>query len=385
MRRYSLEKYSGSGSRHACPKCGRARSFTRYIDTESGKHLDNNVGRCDRETSCGYHFSPREYFAAHQKKNLVDPWRRQATTTRGRSSQHTGGSPQRPDNQTAKKDQNFIDRVHLINSISAYERNNFVQFLLELFRFDTDAVQKAISEYLIGTGPKGEAIFWQIDSQHNVRTGKLIAYDQITGKRRKERKPSWVHSDLKKTDQLPSEFRLTQCFFGEHLLTKYPELPIAIVEAEKTAVIASICKRAFSDIVWLACGGLSNLSLRSLTELGKKRRIILYPDAGCYGKWDSIAKSARSAGLGVQVSQLIEANAAVAEMESGYDLADYLIREQQKRNDPSVRLAYAEAVEERLAISLEGGDLTLTEAERRLESSNYLLDLERDLLATFWG
>jgi hypothetical protein len=32
------------------------------------------------------------------------------------------------------------------------------------------------------------------------------------------------------------DFELKQCYFGEHLLEKYPEKPVAVVESEKTAV-----------------------------------------------------------------------------------------------------------------------------------------------------
>ena len=32
---------------------------------------------------------------------------------------------------------------------------------------------------------------------------------------------------------------MTQCLFGEHLLTRYPERIVALVEAEKTAVIGA--------------------------------------------------------------------------------------------------------------------------------------------------
>ena len=36
---------------------------------------------------------------------------------------------------------------------------------------------------------------------------------------------------------LPQEWELTQCLFGEHLLKKYPDKDIWLVEAKKTAII----------------------------------------------------------------------------------------------------------------------------------------------------
>ncbi|MFA5541853.1 MAG: PG0870-related protein, partial [Bacteroidales bacterium] len=58
--KYKLEKYS-SKSKHTCPSCGRAKCFTRYIDTESGQYINDNVGICDHKNSCGYHLPPKEY------------------------------------------------------------------------------------------------------------------------------------------------------------------------------------------------------------------------------------------------------------------------------------------------------------------------------------
>ena len=41
--RYILEKYTDKNSRFECPECGDAGQFTKYIDTETGEQLGNNV------------------------------------------------------------------------------------------------------------------------------------------------------------------------------------------------------------------------------------------------------------------------------------------------------------------------------------------------------
>ena len=58
---YSLQKYSGLKSRHTCPGCGKKHCFTLYVD-ENGDILDPSVGRCDHESACGYHYTPKEFF-----------------------------------------------------------------------------------------------------------------------------------------------------------------------------------------------------------------------------------------------------------------------------------------------------------------------------------
>ena len=57
--RLSLEKYSGPSSRYSCPQCGNME-FVRYVDIISGKHVGIDIGRCNRESKCGYHRPPRE-------------------------------------------------------------------------------------------------------------------------------------------------------------------------------------------------------------------------------------------------------------------------------------------------------------------------------------
>ncbi len=42
--------------------CGKSRCFVRYIDEQGSISFPGNVGKCDHENSCGYHYTPKEYF-----------------------------------------------------------------------------------------------------------------------------------------------------------------------------------------------------------------------------------------------------------------------------------------------------------------------------------
>lgn len=372
----TLEKYSGSASRHTCPACGRAKRFTRYIDAETGRHLADSVGRCDRESSCGYHLKPGEYYAAHGGGSMRGS--NSGIAWQGRRREN--GSHAIYSQRIEAKKPDFIDKRYLIGSLRDYDRNAFVQFLLELFRLDTQAVNAALKEYKIGTGRNGETIFWQIDQSNRIRTGKLIAYDPATGKRRKDRPPNWIHAAMKKAGRLPDSFELRQCFFGEHLLPKYPGRAIAIAEAEKTAVIASICKAVFPDMNWLACGGLSHLKAESIARIGQGRKVILFPDANGFDKWRAIASEASRLGVHVKVSDLLERLATDEQKAAGLDLADYLIDEQRKRIDPGNREAFRELIEKRLAEMTTDGGLTEAEAEAAIISSGYYAQALRSVL-----
>ncbi len=55
---FSLEKGS---KKHICPIC-KKRRFVKYINVQSGNYLDPDVGRCDREVNCAYHYTPKQFF-----------------------------------------------------------------------------------------------------------------------------------------------------------------------------------------------------------------------------------------------------------------------------------------------------------------------------------
>ena len=59
--RFHLQKY-GPGSKTSCPSCGKKRCFTRYVDEDGLITFPANVGICDHINSCGYHYTPKQFF-----------------------------------------------------------------------------------------------------------------------------------------------------------------------------------------------------------------------------------------------------------------------------------------------------------------------------------
>ncbi len=60
--KYILEPYKGMSTRYRCPECNhRDKTFSRYIDSETGQHIADHVGRCDRESNCGNHYTPKQF------------------------------------------------------------------------------------------------------------------------------------------------------------------------------------------------------------------------------------------------------------------------------------------------------------------------------------
>ena len=108
--------------------------------------------------------------------------------------------------------------------------------------------------------------------------------------------------------------------FGEHLLPRYPGLPVALVEAEKTAVI---CSADFPEFLRLATGGLSQFNDRVNVLLCRK--VIALPDLGGYELWRKKAREYPL--LDITVSDYLEKNASPELRKKGADLAVWVVEE----------------------------------------------------------
>lgn len=305
--RYILEPYKGLNTRFECPVCKKKREFTRYIDTETGQHIGESVGKCNRTNSCGYHYTPKQYFEVHgypqnncQERNTI---RIPASSI---------------------KPVSFIDENLLKRSLCYYNNNNFVIFLDN--QFGKSITDELVTRYSIGSSKhwNGATVFWQIDISGKIRTGKIMLYNQETGKRVKQpfNHITWIHSLLRHPD-----FCCQQCFYGENLL-KDNNSPVAIVESEKTAVISSLYLPQF---IWLATSGKDGLNSEKCKVL-EGRNVVLYPDLHAYEAWDKKASTIPYL-KGYKISDLLENGATDSEKKEGLDLADYLIEFPVPKND----------------------------------------------------
>lgn len=302
-----LEKYTGKASRHKCPKCGDAHSFAYYLDGNTGQVIDKNVGRCNHESGCGYHYTPKQFFIDNpvEKERFVVP-------------------VQIKPKQQPKRETSYIPFQYVEKSVSY--NSSFIYFLCRLFdrySLESPTIEKLMQDYALGATKDGSIIYWQIDTKGKVRTGKVMKYDPHTGHRIKSGGGiNWIHSIMKRQDLLPEDFNLVQCLFGEHLLRMYPDKVVALVESEKSALIAS---GVYPDYIWLATGGKSQLSIDKLKVL-KGRTVIMFPDVDGFEYWSNKAKEVETIGCKVVVSDLLEKNATDEDRENKIDLADWLIR-----------------------------------------------------------
>jgi hypothetical protein len=301
--RFALE--SGS-KKHLCPACDKRR-FVRYIDTATGEYVAERIGRCDREQSCGYHVRPDDVADLNTSARSQFTLRRRVPQRHGR-----------------------IPFQHVRARLGRYESNQLICWLATLPGWTKQIAEATARLYLIGTGGNGSnvdgwPIFWQVDNAMQVRSGKLIRYDQQHGKRIKGDgfNYTWIHSQMIKAGLLPddkSKWTLEQCLFGLHLVTPDETRPIAIVEGEKTALIAS---QYYPKFVWLSCGQLNGLSTDKFKPL-TGRKIVLFPDkGGAFEIWQKRAGELSTIHK-IVISDLLEKYASTEH--DGYDIADFLIQ-----------------------------------------------------------
>ncbi|WP_419511447.1 DUF6371 domain-containing protein [Alistipes sp.] len=323
--KYELEKYKGIRSRHECPACHHKGVFARYVDTDTGAYLHSDVGRCNREDKCGYHYTPGQYFKDNPDEREF--------AAHGRSTpirQSTPGQPGKIDR---------IPKQYIIQSLGY--NSNFVRFLLSLFdhyTLESPTVVRLMSDYYLGCTKDGSVIFWQIDTRNRIRAGKIMQYNPDTGKRIKSQSGAidWVHSKLKRIGKLADTWKLSQCLFGEHLLQKRPNDTICMVESEKSAIIGS---GAMPGYIWMSTGGKQNLKAEKC-ECLKGRNVVLFPDLGAFDQWMEKGKEiAQRVGFSLTVSTVLERIATPDDRRDGLDIADYLIRQIQTQSNTPVSFA----------------------------------------------
>ena len=311
--RYTLEKYRGLSTRYTCPQCGRKHTFTRYIDTENNnQYISDNVGKCNRLDKCGYHYTPRQYFTDN-------PWKRDECSfihlhrENERMNANRGSSrPAPPKPKLSVLPDGIVRATEGVDSAH-----------MRWIEHTYGTVPRREVQSLYRTGGLMDAvIFWQRDIEGRVRTGKIMHYDEWSGRRLKqEGSIGWVHSIVRREGELPEDWELKQCLYGEHLLRQYPDKVVAVVEAYKTAHVGAIL---MPDMVWLATDSLQGLTAERLAPL-KGRTVVFFPDEGKgYELWSQrLPAIAEEVGFTYRISTFMEGR------DDGADIADIPIPEEE--------------------------------------------------------
>ena len=224
------------------------------------------------------------------------------------------------------EDIQFFPFDHVVESWGM--ENDFFRFLRDRCHVSKADLERLLCRYLIGSTPDGGIIYWQLDFNGNVRTGKIMYYDVNTGHKVKTgMMVDWVHYRLKKKGLLPEGFVLNQCLFGEHLLRSDDiRKSVALVEAEKTALVGSL---VFPDYVWVAVGGKENFKPERMVALCN-RTVIVFPDVDAFDDWKEKARKLFLPKR-VIVCDLLERLSSAAEREAKVDVGDWFVADLMER------------------------------------------------------
>lgn len=314
-----------------CPYCRANGKFKPYIDSITEEPLPDKYGKCERVHSCGKWVKPWE-------DGYTKEWVKQ------RVHKQPGFCFK------SKPQQEFIPHEIMLETLTStrYNQNIFIQNLLERvpYPFDIPEIEKVVSLYRIGTVISGymtgATTFPFIDINDNVCAIQVKRFDQANHtlgspipinkliqryyKKCKETPPAWL-------DSYSKQGKIFTCNFGEHILRRYPNNPIGLVESPKTAIYATLYFGFPDDPnakIWIAPGSRDWFNYERVRVL-QGREIYVYPDLSKDGStfqtWrvKSWNFEKQMPGTYFQVDKLLEKNASYADRLAGKDIADILI------------------------------------------------------------
>lgn len=223
-------------------------------------------------------------------------------------------APEKPVKIESLPEQKFVDNEILIQTMhnAKSHLNEFIGGLYSVF--GEEATNDAIERYFVGTNKNGHTVFWYVNKNNLVTSAKVMAY-----------RPFSKDYPIKRDKNVPPYFQFKTsehyypCLFGEHLIPENPKSDINIVEAEKTAIIASI---VYPDSVWIATGGSQGLTdQKALGLTGLKNKIFLISDFDDSGR-KSFEKGRE---LLANMNLNVHLNNPFPEITDGTDLADIIL------------------------------------------------------------
>ena len=193
-------------------------------------------------------------------------------------------------------------RQTVAESMKNVEQTLFVKWLRSLPWSDEQQARltEVLRLYCVGTCPHGPewVAFWQITHEGVPLTAKYMKY-HADGHRVKDRDENghkviasdWEHAWRARQKQYdPEKWGIHYALFGEHLLKRYPNAVVNVVESEKTAIIMANYYGNFDTQIWMACGGLNWLQLDKFQPLiDQGRTIWLWPDKDGREAWQEVA------------------------------------------------------------------------------------------------
>ncbi len=314
-------KLDPSSRKFFCPSCEK-KTLVRFVDSEK-RYLENSdFGRCDREINCGYFLYPN-LECSPSPKRIIQPDR-------------------------VKGQKYYVPDYVLRRTTSHFTKTQFYKILTarNISEKARQTLDKVLEEYAIGGIIKGRwegaVSFPFIDANEKIHAIQVKSFGEdlhTVG-------TTFIHTLLlnyqKSLRVEPEDWisnyynqeKKIECYFGEHLLKKYSLNPVALVEAPKTAIVATFyfgLPTSLDSFIWLSTYNLTGLNVDKSRVL-EGRKVVLFPDSSiseiAFYKWSNIASMIKKEICleSINVSTFLKEKATHLEKESGADLADYLLQ-----------------------------------------------------------
>jgi hypothetical protein len=222
--RYSLEKHPKP--KGTCPGCGEKKVF-RYFQDAEGQRLDEKFGICDRAAKCGHDHRPSgELFERSAPADAV-----QVETVR----------------PSAEQAERLRQLVH--DQTSPFH----------VWARATGITNEHLERWAVATD-RDRTAYLHLDANGQLVNAKWLKYD-AEGHRDKLSQPySFTLDEVEKKTK-----RFGFCLYGAHLLRPVEEqVPVVVVESEKSAVLASFHYPQFD---WVACGAANGITDEKIGDL----------------------------------------------------------------------------------------------------------------------
>lgn len=263
-----------------------------------------------------------------------------------------------PRYKSAAQRAEVLDRLHRLSTSDRLRpQNGLASFLLSRYGAGVDAHLRA---WDVGTDTIGNTVYWYRDANAELQTAKIVPYNASTGKRRKgSDSPICWTSDDGKTTRVDVMFGIAEHQSKDDGRVRYasfsaergyrkplygsqfvgmtrPDVPVLLVEAEKTAVVASMFLRSF---VLVACGGAAGLTKDTASVLvGRDVFVLLDADDAGRSSIDGAVDLLHRVGarplFDVEGRPLVDY--LMPDAPKGYDLADYYLSQPELLPDLSV-------------------------------------------------
>lgn len=201
--------------------------------------------------------------------------------------------------------------------------NSLCRCLMQLYQ--PEAVEWLTEEYRLGCYAMNDmddyTVFPNIDHKGRVCNLKVQHYDTDPTSERfahSDQTAYWLGRIWEREGRLPAKalFR-SDCLFGEHLLARYPDSLVVLVESPKNALFGAL---AFPQLTWVATGSKGQLKRRVLQPL-RGRDVMVIPDCDAVDEWTAEVSSMADL-ANFTVSDFCRRHAP--EGQPKFDIADYL-------------------------------------------------------------